>query len=130
MRRRRWTSREAAAVCAATGVPDPPGAMKRLAADLIDRAGFDRPPFDPEVLSSMRHVREVRRVPMRGAARLIPDGTFLRIEVNEGHSLGKQHFSIDHETTHTLLPTYGNERVDDAETGTFRGNNEEEILCD
>lgn len=117
-------------MCAATGLPDPAAAMQRIAADLIDLAGFVGPPFGPEVLASMRNVREVRRVLMSSAARLIPDGAFLRIEVNQDHSGGKQNFSIDHEISHTLIPTYANERVDDEETGTFRDNREEELLCD
>ncbi len=104
--------------------------MQRLAANLIDFAGFEEPPFNPVILASIRNVREVRRVPMSGAARLIPDGAFLRIEVNQVHSLGKQNFSIDHESSHTLIPTYTNERVDDKETGTFRDNSEKEFLCD
>src|SRR4051794_11408263 len=104
--------------------------MQRLAAELIDLAAFNNPPFDPEVLASIRNVREVRRVPMSGAARLIPDGSFLRIEVNQDHSLGKQNFSIDHESSHTLIPTYGNERVDDKETGAFKDTSEKEFLCD
>jgi hypothetical protein len=104
--------------------------MHRLAADLIDFAEFKGPPFNPEVLASIRNIYEVRRVRMSGAARLIPDGAFLRIEVNQDHSRGKQNFSIDHEISHTLIPTYSNERVDDEETGTFRDNSEEELLCD
>ena len=130
MRRRRWSSREAAAVCAQTELSDPVAGMQWLAAEQIDHAGFHGPPFDPEVLASMRNVRDVRRVSMSGAARLIPDGVFLRIEVNQDHTPGKQNFSIDHETSHTLIPTYANEQVDDEETGTFQDNSEEELLCD
>lgn len=130
MRPRRWTSREAAAVCVAAGLLDAELAMRRLAERQIDLAGFTEPPFDPEVLASMRNVRDVHRVPMNGAARLIPDGAYLRIEVNQEHSQGKQNFSIDHEVSHTLIPTYANQRVDDAETGIFGDASEEELLCD
>ncbi|MFN8592033.1 MAG: ImmA/IrrE family metallo-endopeptidase [Thermomicrobiales bacterium] len=126
----RWSSREAATVCAAAGSSNPAAAIQQLAADLIDLADFAGPPFDPKRLASIRNVREVHRVQMSSAARLIPDGAYLRIEVNQDHSPGKQNFSIDHEITHTLIPTYANELVDDEETGTFQGSREEELLCD
>lgn len=66
---------------------------------------------------------------MRGAARLIPDGDVLVAEVNQDHSLGKRNFSADHEVTHTLLPTFSGQGVEDMVTGTF-GGSEEELLCD
>lgn len=130
MSRRRWSSPEAVSLCNATGLADPIAGMKRLAANLIDQAGFSGPPFDPAMVASMRNVIDVQRVPMTGAARLLPDGPYLRIEVNQDHSRGKQNFSIDHESSHTLIPTYASAFIDDAETGTFHENNEEELLCD
>lgn len=130
MSRRRWSSPEAVSLCNATGLADPIAGMQRLAANLIDDAGFSGPPFDPEMLASMRNVIDVQRVPMTGAARLFPDGRYLRIEVNQDHSPGKQNFSIDHESSHTLIPTYAAAPINDVETGTFHENSEEELLCD
>jgi hypothetical protein len=67
---------------------------------------------------------------MIGAARLVPEGEALVIQVNQDHSLGKRNFSANHEISHTLMPGYSGERVDDQETGAFPSNREEEYLCD
>jgi hypothetical protein len=72
----------------------------------------------------------VRTVPLSGAARIRPEADKLIIEVNEAHSVGKQNFSLGHEITHTLLPTYTGEPVDDTVTGEFAGAVEQELLCD
>lgn len=104
--------------------------MVKVGQDLLDEVGFVALPFDPVVLASFRGVHEVRRVDMVGAGRLIPDGGELIIEVNCDHSPGKQHFTVDHEVTHTLLPTYARQPVEDAETGAFATDWEEELLCD
>ena len=130
MAARRWIGREAAALKLVTGESNPILAIEKLAANLIDDAGFDKPSFNPETLASFRGVSEVRRVAMASAARLLPEKGSLVIEVNESHSTGKQNFSIDHEVSHTLIPTYGNHCVDDIETGTFPIGSEEEMLCD
>lgn len=130
MKPRRWVSAEAVALVRATGERDPVTAIQKLAADLVDDAGFDGPPFDPALLASLRSVREVRQLVMTSAARLVPEEGGLVIEVNRDHSMGKQHFSVNHETSHTLMPTYSGGWVDDPETGTFPSNLEEEALCD
>jgi hypothetical protein len=127
---RRWIGPEAASLCEVTGEADPIVAIEQLARELIDVVGFNEPPFDPAILASFRDVREIRRVTMAGAARILPHDGALVIEVNGDHSLGKQNFSADHEVIHTLIPTYGGQRVDDAETGTFASGFEEELLCD
>jgi hypothetical protein len=116
----------------ASGEADPVVGIKALAADLIDEAQLDGPPFRPEILASFRNVREVRLKPMQSAARLFPDratGTLI-IEVNEQHSEGKRNFSIDHETIHTVFPTYTGSLIDDLVTGEFSSGSEEELLCD
>jgi Zn-dependent peptidase ImmA (M78 family) len=131
VKRRRWFGRAAALVCDDAGVDDPAAAIRVIARRLIDEAQFVQPPFTPEILASFSGVRDVRRVHMQSAARLVPMGdSGLTIEVNQGHSVGKQNFSIDHEVVHTLLPTYDGSAVDDAETGTFADSSEEELLCD
>lgn len=111
-------------------MPDPAAAIAALARDLLDEAGFAEPPFSPEVLASFRGVKEIRCTPMVSAARLVPEGGVLVIEVNEGHSSGKRNFSANHEVIHTLMPTYSNGPIDDMETGTFNNDSEEELLCD
>lgn len=127
---RRWLSREAAALTVATGIDDPTGAVEKLAADLIDFAELSGPPFDPEILASFQGVREVRVRSMTSAARLVPDANGLVIEVNQDHCVTKRRFSINHESSHTLLPTYAGQLVDDVDTETFKGGTEEELLCD
>ncbi len=128
--RRRWAGADAGLLCAQTGEPEPVAAVTKLAEALLDDAGFDGPPFAPEVLASFRGVRAVRRAPMAGAGRLLPEDGGLAIEVNEDHSPGKQNFTVDHEVVHTLMPSYRGQRIEDAETGTFVANLEEELLCD
>lgn len=130
MKPRRWSSREASSLFAVTGEKDPAVAISKLAAGLIDEAGFDKPPFDPRILASLQNVLEIRRTPMKSAARLLPEKGALVIEVNQDHSAGKQNFSADHEVTHTLLPTYSGQVVDDLVTGEFSSHSEEELLCD
>lgn len=128
--KRRWTSPEAAALCKATGETNPVVAVTKRATALLDEAGFEGPPFPPEVLASFQSVREIRRKQMRSAARLVPEPRGLVIEVNQDHSLGKQNFSIDHEVMHTVMPSYTGQAIDDVETGAFAANQEEELLCD
>lgn len=130
MRGRRWFSPAASALLDATGERDASVAITKLAEALIDEAGFDQPAFPPHILASLQDVREVRRVEMEGAARLLPEGDRLVIEVNRNHTSAKQNFSIDHEVTHTLLPTYRRQAIDDSATGRFFAGSEEELLCD
>lgn len=130
MKTRRWLSRDAHLLLKVTGENDPTRAITKRAAELIDEAVLDQPPFYPEILASFRGVSEVRRKSMAGAARLVPEKGSLIIEVNQDHSAGKQNFSIDHEVAHTLLPTYAVGIVDDEVTGQFPSNSETELLCD
>jgi Zn-dependent peptidase ImmA (M78 family) len=128
--KRRWASPEAAVLCKVMGEVNPIVAITKRAMALIDEAGFEGPPFPPQILASFRDVLNIRRTQMRGAARLVPEPGGLVIEVNQSHSPGKQNFSIDHEVVHTLMPTYIGQAVDDVETGAFADNQEEELLCD
>ncbi len=125
-----WAGSDASLLRAQTGEPDLVAAVTKLAEALLDDVGFDGPPFAPEVLASFRGVRAVHRVPMAGAGRLLPEDGELVIEVNADHSPGKQNFTVDHEVVHTLMPSYRGQRIEDAETGTFVANREEELLCD
>lgn len=132
MHQRQWLSREARAVVAVSGTPDPVSGMKVLASGLIDEAAITQPPFDPVILASFQNVREVRMRPMQSAARLVPEPATrtLLIEVNQDHSPGKRNFSVNHETSHTLVPTYAGRLIDDLVTGQFVTGSEEEYLCD
>lgn len=130
MTARPWGSRTAAALVAATGTSDAAQAIKQLAARLLDEAAFRKPPYAPEVLASMQNIKDVRLVEMESAARLVPDGECWYVHVNRRHSRAKRNFSVDHEVTHTLLPTYSRELIDDAVTGRFEQSPEDEWLCD
>lgn len=127
---RKWYSHEAHSLTSITGEQDPERAITVLAQQLIDEAGFEDPPFDPAILASFQNVLEVRRSSMSSAARLFPENGHLIIEVNRDHTPEKQNFSIDHEVTHTLFPTYSNTYIDDENTGAFSISLEEEYLCD
>ncbi len=130
MRSRRWTSRLAHSLVHLTGEPDPSSAIASLAAGLIDEADLDGPPFQPHVLASFRGVRGIRRKPISCAARLVPEDNALIIEVNQDHSEGKQNFSILHEVSHTLLPGFSGQFIEDVVTGEYPDSSEEELLCD
>ncbi len=130
MTTRRWYSRDAQLLRLRTGARDPAVAISTLAENLLDEVGFDGPPFRPDILASFRGISDIRRHPMASAARLVPGDRGLIVEVNVDHSPSKQNFSIDHEITHTLLPTYSGQSVEDVVTGQFSLTSEEELLCD
>lgn len=127
---RYWGSREAASIRKATGLSDPITGMQRLADQLLDEGGWDQPPAPPAILASFQGVHEVRLATMQSAGRLVYRDSHLIIEINEEHSLGKRNFTADHEVSHTLLPTYAGQSIDDLETGMFLKGSEEELLCD
>lgn len=127
---RRWISLDAQLLMAQTGARNPIAAMVQVAEEVIDIAGFERPPLTPQIAASIQGVHDVRLVEMAQAGRLRPDGERLIIEVNRNHSTGKRNFTIDHEVSHTLLPTYAGAMVEDMETGSFSSSSEEERLCD
>lgn len=130
MKRRGWLGADAKQLMEQTGESDPGRAIAKMTRDLVDEACLDEPPFDPRVLASFRRVQDIRPRLMSSAARLVPEGDKLFIDVNQDHSRGKRNFSIDHEVTHTLLPTYSGNAVDDADTGRFTAGPEAERLCD
>ncbi len=127
---RRWHSWDAQQLRLTVNELDPIVAITKVAAGVINEAGFERPPFTPDILASFQGIRDIRRCAMPGAARLVPTGRGLTVEVNEEHCASKQNFSINHETTHTLLPSYAGQPVDDATTGHFPEASEVELLCD
>lgn len=132
VRRRRWFSPAARSLMALTRMDDPRVAMVQRAEDLLQEAEVTRPPVELEPVASYQNVRRVEAVPMPGAGRLIPEGDGFRIQVNERHSRSKQRFSAGHEVSHTLVPSYQAwpRRVEDAVTGLFQQDQEEEYLCD
>lgn len=127
-----WTSPAARALVLATGIHDPAEAMLARSARLIDEAGLSGPPAQLDLLASFQDIREIQRVPMHGAGRLIynPQGSI--IQVNSSDPPGRQNFTIAHEIAHTLLPTYTASPADifDVHTGKFQPTREEEYLCD
>ncbi len=127
---RYWIGVEAASICEATGLSDPITGMQNLADRLLDEGGWSQPPAPPIVLASFQGVHDVRLATMQCAGRLVYRDDHLIIEINEEHSQGKRNFTANHEVSHTLLPTYAGQLVDDLETGTFSQGSEEELLCD
>lgn len=130
MRPRYWIGREAVSIREATGISNPIVGMQLLAAHLLDEGGWDRPPASPVILASFQGVHDVRLATMQSAGRLVYRDGSLIIEINEEHSLGKRNFTADHEVSHTVLPTYAGQPMDDPDTGTFSRGSEEELLCD
>lgn len=132
VRTKQWVSESALVLALRYKTDDPELAMRKAASELLDRAGFSEPPFDPEILASFQGVARVLRLPIKEAARLVPSPNGLEIHVNTLHSVGRQNFSIDHETSHTFFPTYWEKPTTkiDKLTGTYTPHNEEEYLCD
>jgi hypothetical protein len=125
-----WVGRDAKLLAASSPVSDPVAAIKGLAQALLLETDFVAPPVNLKVLGSFRGIDEIRRVEMLGSARLRPDGTRLVIDVNTEHPIGRRNFSICHEISHTLMPTYAGEAVEDLETGNYSASSELEFLCD
>lgn len=128
--RRWWLSGAALSLIAATGEPDPVRAIVALAEDLIDQAQMYEPPADLRVLASLRDILDIRAAEMEAAGRLVPERGHLAIEVNREHTPGKRNFTVCHEINHTLIPTYYGGLIEDADTGRFADDSEEELLCD
>jgi Zn-dependent peptidase ImmA (M78 family) len=129
--KRSWHDSHVLALAQSQGAANPEEAITSLCTALIDEAGSDGPPFNPEILASFRGVITVRRIPIKEAGRLIPLKDGFEIEVNSDHTPGKQNFSIDHEICHTFFAELGSRQIKtDLETGTFNIKMEEEYLCD
>lgn len=127
--KRRWSGPDARSLLIETGLADPVEAITCLAQDVIDELATE-PPFDPKILASFKDIIDVRQKTMMSAARLFPENGHLVVEVNADHTPEKQNFSVDHEITHTLIPTYSKGYIDDLDTGSFSDSSEEEYLCD
>lgn len=132
MVRPQWRSPVAREVMFAARAQDPSQAMMRLADALLQEADVQQPPVNLRQVASFQNVRSIEAVMMTSAGRLIPQGDGLLIQVNDRHPLGKQHFTTGHEIGHTLIPSYSvrPQRIDDAVTGVFQQDQEEEYLCD
>ena len=115
-----------------TGMNDPRDAMIQCAADLLGEVEINKPPVDLRLLGSFQRVKDIQRVKMVPAGRLIPDGCDLIIQVNVSHTRGKQNFTIGHEIGHTLLFNYQTKSyiIEDLVTGQYQQGQEEEYLCD
>lgn len=116
----------------ATGLTDAREGMVQQAAALLDEIGIDQPPVDLRIVGSFQRVKDVQSLAMSNAGRLIPDGNDFIIQVNAGHSRGKQNFTVGHEIGHTLIPSYRTRPriVEDMTTGAYDQGREEEYLCD
>ncbi len=129
--KRSWYDSQVLALAKSQNVHDPEQAIVSLCAALIDEAGFNEPPFSTEILASFRGVVSLKRIPIKGAGRLIPSNNEFEIQVNSDHSLEKQNFSIGHEICHTFFSEFGAPQTKtDLEVGTFNVRLEEEYLCD
>ncbi|MDA8188228.1 MAG: ImmA/IrrE family metallo-endopeptidase [Dehalococcoidales bacterium] len=115
-----------------TGLNDAREAMGQQAEALLDEIGIDRPPVDLRIVGSFQRVRDIQMLAISDAGRLIPDGNDFIIQVNAGHSRGKQNFTVGHEIGHTLIPSYRTRPriVEDITTGAYDQGREEEYLCD
>jgi Zn-dependent peptidase ImmA (M78 family) len=128
----RWTSPAALSLCRVVGTDDPEKAVRRVASELVEESGLQRPARNLPLLASFRYIDEIEECEMPGAGRLIPTSEGLKIQVNKNHTEGRRNFSVCHEITHTLIPNYRDgiqNRADDT-TGFYGIDKEEEYLCD
>lgn len=135
MKKWKWTSETARAVCNKTGLPDPIEGAILLAEQFVEENGL--PPAAAGFLDVFASTLDARieRVAMAEAGQLVPplddDSDFL-IWVNEEHSTQRQAFSVCHEMGHLLMPNYSALRGRRRDMEFMRSNpeNEEEALCD
>jgi hypothetical protein len=115
----------------AVGMRDPRDAIVACAIDLLAEVGIDKPPVDLRIVASYQRVKEIQRVRMSHAGRLIPIGSDYIIQVNASDNPARQNFTLAHEIGHTLLQRYQAtpHRIEDRTTGYFP-QQEEEYLCD
>jgi hypothetical protein len=106
-----WRDLHVLAFTQSQGASNPEEAIKSLCRMLIDEVGVDGPPFTPEIFTSFRGVVSVKRIPINEAGRLIPLKSGFEIEVNSGHTIEKQNFSINHEICHTFFIEHGSSRT-------------------
>lgn len=132
MRPRRWQSDAAQALCILTGLRDPEDAMLACANGLLDEAGIAKPPVPLDVLASFQDIRAIERILMTASGRLIvrPGGSIIQVNANESPS--RQNFTIAHEIAHTFFPAFQARPrdIEDAQTGEYPADQEEEHLCD
>src|SRR5438552_2333533 len=88
---------------------EPEDVITRLAREFVADAmacGWSGPPFDPEVLASVRGIKvEPTNCDIRADARVFPGtGGKLRIEYDPRKPKARVNFSICHELTHTFFP--------------------------
>lgn len=90
---------------------EPDVAMRRRARDLVERAlrkGWEGPPFDLEILASLRGYRvEYTEALGEGQDGCIDAGSHRRIRISTRLPRVRQRFTIAHEIAHTLLPDFG-----------------------
>jgi hypothetical protein len=87
----------------------PDNVIRRLARNCVRDSlsyGWSGPPFDPEVLASLRGIKvEPTDCEIGADARVFPDGDGkLRIEYDPSKPRARVNFSISHEITHTFFP--------------------------
>lgn len=119
-------------MCAAWGVDDPLSAVRIAASDLLARCEMTEAPTDLHLVGSFRGVTKVVEKPMRMSGRLVPGPTGYLVQLNSSHTEGRKRFSHAHEIGHLLIPSYQSSPKlrEDAETGEYERNAEEEFLCD
>lgn len=96
---------------------------------LLREAEVTAPPAPLELLASFRRVREIKRVTMPQAGRLVPLGPDFEIHVNASDSPARQRFSAAHEIGHTFFSA--GMTISDPFVGSFsHPEDSEEYLCD
>lgn len=127
-----WSSPAARALCEATGLCDPVQAIMQRAQEVVGLSGLKRPFQNLPLLASIQNVSRVVEVEMAGAGCLIPTPDGYHIHVNRSDALRRRRFTICHEIGHTLIPSGSGmvTRHEDAATGSYRHEQEEEFFCD
>jgi len=116
-----------------TGIQDPELAVERQVCDLLGEAQVASPPVPLDLLASFRGVVAVEVLDMSHSGVLLAsDRHGFRIRIRAADPRGRRRFSIAHEITHLLIPSYHEHPVDkvDGLTGEFPAGDEEEYLCD
>ncbi len=118
------------------GLKDPEEAVRQKARALVEEARgchWSGPPFDPEMLASIRGITVVEGTPALGHDALIRPRAGHKLEIvwNPSPPPTRRRFSICHEIAHTLFPdAYDVVHYRDAQREKSDPHHELEALCD
>ena len=116
-----------------TQLGDPVKVITEKARTLIFEAlqkGWSGPPYDPFELAELLNIETTPSSDVLDACIIAKKPNKYLIEYNPNHSIGRIHYSIAHEISHTLFPDCGDEARSRKKENASRNDNWQlEMLC-